>query len=212
MPDKLRWSWCNNNRNKVHNKCNVLESSQNQAAPPPRPRTLRLWKNCFSWNLFLVPKRLGTASKKVEDYCLNFTLLTGSAQVGRMIETLSLPAPLVFLTNFSGFPSVIDLLFSVFPCHLIFPIVPTLAFFHTLMSSRSTQHSESDVKVAQSCQNTEVASQSLLPGNLPNPRIKLGSPALQVYLPTELSGTLLSLEKGKATHSSILAWRIPWTV
>ena len=25
MPDDLRWSWCNNNRNKVHNKCNVLE-------------------------------------------------------------------------------------------------------------------------------------------------------------------------------------------
>ena len=27
VPDNLRWSWCNNNRNKVHNKCNVLESS-----------------------------------------------------------------------------------------------------------------------------------------------------------------------------------------
>ena len=25
-------------------------------------------------------------------------------------------------------------------------------------------------------------------------------------------GKALSLEKGKATHSSILAWRIPWTV
>ena len=27
MPDDLGWSWCNNNRNKVFNKCNVLESS-----------------------------------------------------------------------------------------------------------------------------------------------------------------------------------------
>ena len=28
MSDDLRWSWCNNNnRNKVYNKCNVLESS-----------------------------------------------------------------------------------------------------------------------------------------------------------------------------------------
>ena len=27
MPDDLRWSLCNNNRNKVHNKCNALESS-----------------------------------------------------------------------------------------------------------------------------------------------------------------------------------------
>ena len=29
MPDDLRWSRCNNNRNKVQNKCNVLESPQN---------------------------------------------------------------------------------------------------------------------------------------------------------------------------------------
>ena len=25
MPHDLRWSWCNNNRNKVHNKCNALK-------------------------------------------------------------------------------------------------------------------------------------------------------------------------------------------
>ena len=29
MPDDLRWSWCNNNRNKVCNKCNAFE------LPPP---------------------------------------------------------------------------------------------------------------------------------------------------------------------------------
>ena len=28
MPNDLKWSWCNNNRNKAHNKCNVLESSR----------------------------------------------------------------------------------------------------------------------------------------------------------------------------------------
>ena len=27
MPGDLRWSWFNNNSNKVYNKCNVLESS-----------------------------------------------------------------------------------------------------------------------------------------------------------------------------------------
>ena len=27
MPDDLKQSRCNNNRNKVHNKCNMLESS-----------------------------------------------------------------------------------------------------------------------------------------------------------------------------------------
>ena len=32
MPDDLRWSWCNNNRNKVHNQCDALESSWNH--PP----------------------------------------------------------------------------------------------------------------------------------------------------------------------------------
>ena len=35
MPDDLRWSWPNNNRNKMHKKCNALESSQNH--PPPWP-------------------------------------------------------------------------------------------------------------------------------------------------------------------------------
>ena len=32
ISDDLRYTWCNNNRNKMHNKCNVLESSPNQ--PP----------------------------------------------------------------------------------------------------------------------------------------------------------------------------------
>lgn len=42
-PDDLRWSWCNNNRNKLHNKCNVLESSRNHPSlsllhrPHPTP-------------------------------------------------------------------------------------------------------------------------------------------------------------------------------
>ena len=38
MPDDLRWSWYNNNGNKVHNKCNALESPWNH--PPTGP-----WKN-----------------------------------------------------------------------------------------------------------------------------------------------------------------------
>ena len=29
MPDDLKWSWCNNNRNIVHSKCNAPESSPN---------------------------------------------------------------------------------------------------------------------------------------------------------------------------------------
>ena len=34
MSDDLRWSWCNNDRSKVYNKCNVLESSQNLPSHP----------------------------------------------------------------------------------------------------------------------------------------------------------------------------------
>ena len=37
MPDDLRWSWYNNNRNKVHSKFNVLEASPNH---PPLPAIL----------------------------------------------------------------------------------------------------------------------------------------------------------------------------
>ena len=40
-PDDLRWSWCNNIINKVHNTCNVVESSWNH------PPTLGPWKNCL---------------------------------------------------------------------------------------------------------------------------------------------------------------------
>ena len=32
MPDGLRWSWCNDDRNKVNNKCNELESSPKPCA------------------------------------------------------------------------------------------------------------------------------------------------------------------------------------
>ena len=34
MLDDLRWTWCNKNRNKVHNKCNVFASSWNHPLPP----------------------------------------------------------------------------------------------------------------------------------------------------------------------------------
>ena len=34
VPHDLRWSWCNNNRNKVHNECNAPESSPNHPPPP----------------------------------------------------------------------------------------------------------------------------------------------------------------------------------
>ena len=55
IPDDLRWSWCNNNRNKVHSKGNAVESSPNHPYPGP-------WKNRLPWNWSLVPERLGTTA------------------------------------------------------------------------------------------------------------------------------------------------------
>ena len=60
---------CNNNRNKVHNKCNALELSQNH---PPTPA---LWKNCLPRNWPLVPKRLGTADVRYFPLCPHKTAL-----------------------------------------------------------------------------------------------------------------------------------------
>ena len=59
MPDDLRWSWCNKDRNKVHNKCNALESSWNHPCYHPSP-----WKNYLPQNPSMVPKMLGTAALK----------------------------------------------------------------------------------------------------------------------------------------------------
>ena len=50
--DDLRWSWCNNNRNKLHSKRNLLKSSPNELpAPLNHPP-----------KLVLVPKTLGTTT------------------------------------------------------------------------------------------------------------------------------------------------------
>ena len=55
MPDDLRWSWHHNNRNKVHNKCHVLESSPDH---PP-------------WRVHgkIVLHKTGPCAKKVGDCC-----------------------------------------------------------------------------------------------------------------------------------------------
>ena len=55
MPDDRKWSWCNNNGEKVHNKCKVLESSHTHS-PWGSVRKLTSTK--------LVPD-----AKMVGDYC-----------------------------------------------------------------------------------------------------------------------------------------------
>ena len=52
----------------------------------------------------------------------------------------------------------------------------------------------------------------LSPGDLPTPGIEPVSPALAGrFFTSEPPGREDSLEKEMATHSSILAWGIPWT-
>lgn len=58
MLDDLRCNCDNSNRNKGHNKFNVLKSSQNHLPSPSS------WKNCLPQNPSLVPKRLGTSGVK----------------------------------------------------------------------------------------------------------------------------------------------------
>ena len=77
MPDDLRWSWCNNNRNKVHNKSDALESS-----PTPTPLLPSPWKSCLPQNQTLMSKSVGTGalekslSAAEENVFLSYLLLT----------------------------------------------------------------------------------------------------------------------------------------
>ena len=63
-PDDLRWSWCNNNRNKVPSKCHVLESSWNLPS-------LQSVEGLSSVKPVPGAKKLGTATAK----CLEELLL-----------------------------------------------------------------------------------------------------------------------------------------
>ena len=59
MSGDLRWIWCNNNRNKVCDKCNALESSPNHPSQP--------W-SMESFSMKLVSMKLVPRAKKVVDH------------------------------------------------------------------------------------------------------------------------------------------------
>ena len=63
-PDDLRWSWFNNNRDELHNKCSALESSLDHHPCPPPVQG----KNCLPRNWSLVPRRLGIAALYVAGF------------------------------------------------------------------------------------------------------------------------------------------------
>ena len=58
MPDNPRWTWWNDNRKKLHNKCNALELSPNQ---PPQPWSMEK----------LSPMKLVPCANKFGDSWLN---------------------------------------------------------------------------------------------------------------------------------------------
>ena len=60
MPDGLRWSLCNNDRNKVHNKCNVLGSSPNHppANLPESVEKSSSMKRAHSWEKTLMLRKI----------------------------------------------------------------------------------------------------------------------------------------------------------
>ena len=60
-----------------------------------------------------------------------------------------------------------------------------------------------------------VPSKSLFPQSIENSRTRASLEAHLVKNPPAMQETWvqsLGWEKGKATHSSILTWRIPWTI
>ena len=75
----------NNNRNKVYNKCNALESSQNYPL-------LSLWKSCFSWNESMVPKTLGVTALKNYLNELLYFCLQYKGMIWNMQTVKNLPA------------------------------------------------------------------------------------------------------------------------
>ena len=70
MLDDLRWSSCNNDRNKVHNKCNTLESSPNHNHHH-LPTLVRGGKKFFFFFTKPVP-----GAKKVGGRCFNRLLVS----------------------------------------------------------------------------------------------------------------------------------------
>ena len=79
MPDAPRWSWCNNNRNRVYNKqCAWIIG--NHSCPPP-------WKNCLPRSQSLELGRLGTTAYTKS---LRMCILLGLFLWRTLTNTLSL--------------------------------------------------------------------------------------------------------------------------
>ena len=107
MPDDLRWSWCNNSRNKMHNKCNVLESSRKHLRPQSA-------ENCPPQNHPLVPKRLGTtAIQDARNCCSVCTVIVFGVVFGLYLEPPTLLKSWKALNNVKISNSIRKIMFNV---------------------------------------------------------------------------------------------------
>ena len=85
-PDDLRWSWCNNNRNKVHNTCNALEIS------PSHPLLLsRLVEKLSSMKLIPGAKKVGDLWSRAPWACVCVCVCVCVFSVAQLCLTLCDP-------------------------------------------------------------------------------------------------------------------------
>ena len=135
-----------------------------------------------------------------------------------------------WLTHFPGYACVVLLKPRILIRHCGSPIVPASFKGHSLPQSTLCSASTPGVSVPLTflplCSESTNPSQIkglLFPTRSTNQALLItyrasliaqlvkNSPAIQ-ETPVRFLGQKDPLEKGKATHSSILAWRIPWTV
>ena len=105
------------------------------------------------------------------------------------------------------------LLLSIFPSIRVFSNVVKLKCVLKLTWG-SPQHANSDSVVLGSSLGTGIFNKLLGQTQVAGLRTTLSNKSLSLQLPSVLptNHSHVSLEKGKATHSSILAWRIPRTL
>ena len=82
----LSWSWCNKNRNKVHNKCSVLESSWTTATAPPPPHPPPPHTHLFSVHEKTAFHKISPWCQKVWGLCTKKILISLFLTLGFLIS------------------------------------------------------------------------------------------------------------------------------
>ena len=85
MPDDLRWTWCNNNGNKAHSKCNALEATRNHSPPHPL-----VHEKLSSMKLVPGSKKVGGHRSKSSSTRLSFVAVLLTDHTDRQYHTDSI--------------------------------------------------------------------------------------------------------------------------